>query len=243
MPNIDDILKPDNLNNSKKSALDTTKSKLANLKELIKSDPVQLNTNDLFPKIGDFPDNSNSIKYIDYIDEMKNHKEFAEQSVNNIVLTYVKSLSLLDSPRLKDLKQNDILKYSRILLMLSISESNLLRLQESIDGGDMSKEMFDSVNKAQQELRANMKVLDEHLNKCESYWKIYAELYGFENEEEKIVKQTEEKIDDADKRVIVDMSKLTDLIHAKQEQLKKEEETKKNIVEQEYQKNKNKKED
>lgn len=35
----------------------------------------------------------------------KNHKEYAEQAITNIITTYIKSVKLLESPRLKDLKQ------------------------------------------------------------------------------------------------------------------------------------------
>lgn len=35
------------------------------------------------------------------------------------------------------------------------------------------KEMFDSVNKAQQEYRANMTAFDQHIAKCGKYWKEY----------------------------------------------------------------------
>lgn len=238
MANIDGLLEPDNLNDDKKSekksnkikksSTSATQSRLADLKELMKADPVQLDTDNLLPSRNDFPESEN-IKYIDYDQEKKNHHEFANQAIGNIIKTYIKSENLLDSPRLKDLKQNDVLKYSRLLLMLSISESNMIRLQESIDGGDMSKEMFDSINKAQQEVRSNIKAVDEHLNKCENYWKNYSEMFGFENEEEKIVQETSIKDngEDENKRVIVDMSKLTNIIHERQEQIKKEEEAKK----------------
>lgn len=215
----------------KKNKNDNTKSRLKDLKDLMSSDPVQLDTKDLIPdtifsKIDKNDESVNVIKYIDYDDVKQNHKEFAEQSITNIITTYIKSEKLLDSPRLKDLKQTDILKYIRLLLMLTISESNLIKLQEFIDCGDMSKEMFDSVNKAQQELRSNMKALDEHLNKCETYWKNYSIQYGFENDEEKIVQESEIDNNTEEKLTIIDMSKLTDIINERQDEMKKEKDKK-----------------
>lgn len=211
MSDLDNILQPANMGNNKNNKIDT-KKRLESLKEMIQSDPVKLNTDDLVANPLDFPA-SQMTKYIDYDLQKKNHNEFAEQAISNIIQTYVKDSKLLDSPRLKDLKQTDILKYSRLLLLIQISEGNMLKLQEYIDAGDMSKEMFDSVNKAQQEFRNNMTALDAHLNKCEKYWKDYSELYGLESEEDKIVQESEIKTDDTDKRTIIDMSKLTEHIH------------------------------
>ena len=229
MADLDSILQPENLDDDKPKRKktpksnperDKIKSRLNDLKEQLKADPVRLDTNELTPAVGDFPEPPMA-KYIDYDVERKNHKEFAIQVINNIVGTYIHSEKLLNSPRLKDLKQDDQEKYTRILLMLGISEGNLLKLQESIDGGDMSKEMFDSVNKAQQELRANIKAKDEHLKKCDVYWNEYAERFGLENEEEKIVQESTEQ-DVESKRVIVDMSNLTNLIHDKMDEKKKD---------------------
>ncbi len=223
---IDDLLKPDNMDDNKKDKKDTTdkiKSRLNDLKEAMKSDPVQLNTDSLlFDGEVDLP-LPNEEKYIDYaVEEKKRHREFAEQSITNIINTYIKSEKLLNTPRLKDYKQLDILNYSALLLTLQMSESNLIKLQEAIDSGDMSKEMFDSVNKAQQEFRANLNAINLHLAKCEKYWKDYSSNYGFESEEEKIVQETEVK-DDTEKRVIINMSELTETIYKIAEQKKADE--------------------
>lgn len=216
---LDNLLQPDNEGEEKKKSKDdSTKNRLNGLKELLKADPVNLNTDSLLANHADFPA-SQQAKYIDYVQEKKNHTAFALQAISNIIETYVKSKQLLDSPRLKDLKQKDVIKYSRLLLLVQISEDNLIKLQESIDGGDMSKEMFDSVNKAQKELRDNMDAEEKHLDKCEKYWSNYATIYGLENSEEKIVQETEAKDDTTVKRTIIDMSKLSEMI---QDNLQKE---------------------
>lgn len=213
MSDIDAILQPDNLNDNQPKNKDknATKSRLNDLKALLDADPIQLNTDDLDASNADFP-GSSMIKFIDYDLEKQNHKEFADQAISNIILTYVKSPKLLDSPRLKDLKKLDVFNYSSLLLTYYISEANLIRVQENIDGGDMSKEMFDSVNKAQQEFRANLSAINTMLEKCEKYWKLYSETYGLENEEEKIIQKSEIKEDNSVKRTILDMSKLTENI-------------------------------
>ena len=220
---LDNLLQPDNANDDagkKPSKTDATKNRLAGLKELLKADPVQLDTDNILANTGDFPA-SQQAKYIDYVEEKKNHTAFALQAISNIIETYVKSKQLLDSPRLKDLKQKDVIKYSRLLLLVQISEDNLIKLQESIDGGDMSKEMFDSVNKSQKEMRDNMDAEEKHLDKCEKYWSNYATIYGLENSEEKIVHEAEAKDDTTVKRTIIDMSKLSEMI---QDNLQKEKE-------------------
>lgn len=204
--------------------VNNTKSRLNDLKEQLKADPVQLDTSDITADISAFPDANQTIKYIDYDDEKKNHKEFAEQSITNIITTYVKSEKLLNSPRLKDLKQTDIIKYSRLLLMVEIAESNLIKLQESIDGGDMSKDMFMSVKQASMELRDCMNSIEKHLDKCEKYWSNYSIAFGLSNDEEKIIAESSEKSTD-DKRTILNISELTNNIHdilAKQKEKEKQ---------------------
>ena len=195
------------------------KSKLKDLKEQLESDSVQLNTDELYASQDEFPNNNSEEKYIDYVEENKEHNKFSEQVIDNIVKTYVKNEKLLNSNRLKDLKQQDILDYANILLMISISKSNLIKLQESIDSGDMSKEAFDSVNKAAKELRDNMKMKSDLLSSCEKYWSNYSEKYGFENEEEKIA--SESTIKDNEKQTkIVDTDKLIETIQKQQEEMR-----------------------
>lgn len=196
------------------------KNRLKDLKEELQSDSVQLNTDDLYANDDEFPNNNSDEKYIDYTEQTKEHTVFAKQIINNIVKTYVKSKKLLDSNRLKDLKQQDILDYSNILLMISIAKQNLIKLQESIDSGDMSKEAFDSVNKAAKELRENMKMKSELLKKCEKYWDNYSKTYGLENEEEKIASEVSEKEDNSNKTKIIDPTELVDTIHKQQEEMK-----------------------
>lgn len=217
---LDTLLQPED-DKVKRPKDESTKNRLNNLKELLKGDPLQLDTNALQANPDDFPV-SQQASYVDYTDEKTKHLEFATQVITNIIETYIK-FEL--SPRLKDMKQKDIIKYSKLLLLASISESNLIKLQESVDGGDMSKDMFDSVNKAQSEMRENMATEEKHLDKCEKYWKDYGETYGIVNAEEKIVQEQEVKDDGAKKHIIIDMSKLSETI---QTHLQKEKEKNKN---------------
>lgn len=203
------------------------KSRLKDLKEQMKSDDIQLNTEDLYASPDEFPTSSNNDsdehieKYIDYVAEQEEHTKFATQVINNIVTTYVKSPELLNSNRLRDLKQQDILDYSFILLMINIANKNLIKLQESIDSGDMSKEAFDSVTKAAKELRDNMKLKTEHLTKCEKYWDNYSSTYGLGNEEQKIAtKVTDKNKENETKTSIVNPLELIETIQKQQEQMK-----------------------
>lgn len=203
------------------------KSRLKDLKEQLKSDDIQLNTEDLYASPDEFPTSPNNDsdeyaeKYIDYVAEQKKHTEFATQVINNIVTTYVKSPELLNSNRLRDLKQQDILDYSFILLMINIANKNLIKLQELIDSGDMSKEAFDSVTKAAKELRDNMKLKTEHLTKCEKYWDNYSSTYGLGNEEQKIATRvTDKNKENETKTTIVNPQELIEIIQKQQEQMK-----------------------
>lgn len=220
---IDDILQPDNDKPTIKKSknISDTKSRLDSLKQQIAADPIQINTDNLYADPDDFPEGTNT-KYIDYDEEKKNFKDVAEQEINNIVKNYVKNEKLLDSHRLKDLKNRDIRKYASLLLLESISQANLIRLQESIDSGDMSKEAFDSVNKAQKEVRDNMTAIDSHLTRCEDYWENYADEYGLENEEDKIVSETTDTSTET-QRIILDPSKLNEMIHSQLDKIKQAE--------------------
>ena len=201
---------------------DNTKNRLSDLKELLATDNINLDPSTLYANPDDYPDSKN-VKYIDYIEQRNNHKNFAEQVITNIIKTYIKSDKLLESPRVLDLKQMDIINYSRLLLITHISEENLILIQESIDGGDMSSIMFDSINKAQQEMRKNMEAIDKHLTKCEKYWSEYAANFGLTNEEEQIIQSS--NIGNEEQHIIMDMTKLTEIIHdnvKKQQKLEKQ---------------------
>lgn len=192
---------------------DTTKNRLADLKAAMESDPIVLDTSILTPNLSDFPA-SESIKYIDYDGEKKkNHKEFATQVITNIIDTYIKSENLLNSPRLKDLKQDHIKTYAHHLLMSEIADANLIKMQEFIDAGDMSKDAFMSVRTASVELRDCITAYTKHLSMCDKYWSEYAAKYGMEDGESKIVQQTEIKEDDNKKLTIFNASELTANIH------------------------------
>lgn len=202
------------------------KNRLRDLKEQLNSSDLQLNTDDLYASNDEFPNNNDhknddEFKYIDYLKEQKSHTEFATQVINNIVTTYIKNTELLNSSRLKDLKQQDILDYSYTLLMINIANKNLIKLQESIDSGDMSKEAFDSVQKAAKEMRENIKLKSEHLSKCEKYWDNYSKNYGLGNEEEKIVTEdSDKKNKDKEQVKIIDPVALIETIKKQQEDMK-----------------------
>jgi uncharacterized membrane protein len=196
------------------------KDKLESLKDINNANHVDLDTSALYADKDDFPvndvlvgnsNNPDGQGYVDYKLEKENFSLIAEQTVDNIIRTYIKSDKLLNSSRLMDLKQYDIRKYSRLILMTDISERNLLSIQENIDLGDLSKEMFDSINKAQTDLRKNMEELDKHLAKMEKYWGDYASKYGFENEEEKIANEDATNADDSN--FIIDQTSLIEGIH------------------------------
>lgn len=196
------------------------KDKLESLKDINNANHVEIDTSQLYAEKDEFPTGRDSIesveddeRYIDYDQQKENFKNIATQTVDNIIKTYIKNDKLLNSSRLKDLKNYDIVKYSRLLLLADNTERNMLMIQESIDLGDLSKEMFDSVNKTQNELRKNMDELDKHLSKMEDYWKEYASKYGYENEEEKIVNEDTTTKDDSN--IIVDQTSLIENIHKK----------------------------
>src|SRR5690606_5681540 len=148
--NLDKILNDDE---SKKN----TKSRLESLKEILKADSVQFNATEILADPDDFPhSNRFESRNTDYSVKDQENKSIATSVISNIIITYIKSDEILESPRVKDLRNNQIDEYTDMLLLRQITKSNLVKLQENIDIGDMSKEMYDSVNAAQKELRANI---------------------------------------------------------------------------------------
>jgi len=194
-----------------------TKKQLSDLKAMLDSGK-QLDTSDLIADNDLFNDRKNKDdnnddqpvqKYIDYDSVKLELNSESTRIITNIIHNYIKNKKLLSSNRLKDLKMNDIKKLTRILLLIYISENNLIRLQEFIDMGDISKETFDSVNKVQNELRANMKMKDEHLKHCEEYWEYFADVYGLKSLEEEVMSSNEDK---EESKTIIDISSLNKII-------------------------------
>lgn len=205
MPNIDELLGADDNSASQQQSeksKNPTKQRLQSLKEMLDSDPVQLNTDNMLLDPNLMPPSQN-IKAVDYYQEEKpKHLEYAQRVITNIVKTYIKSPKLLESPRLIDLVNKQTDKYARLLLLIETSERNFITLQEAIDSGDMSTEVFDTNMRAQQTLVNHETSCDKHLDACEKYWAAYAEQYGMENEETKIVQETEVKTDEKNRMIM-----------------------------------------
>jgi hypothetical protein len=214
-------------NNNNNDSLSKTKKKLDKLKQTLISSN-EASTFDAGKHIADptqFPGGTATVDtavYIDYDSERKNHKQFAIQLISNIITNYVKSIELLDSPRLKDVKQQHILKLSELYLLVSISEKNLIMLQEGIDRGDLSKDMFNLVDDAQSRMLDNIDQRDKHIEKCESYWKVFANSYSLEINEESIIQKQQEAIKDDKKLIVTNLSDLNSIIAAKMQDMKKE---------------------
>lgn len=202
MPTIDEVLGPEETGSDEsQKKKNPTKERLQSLKEMLDSDPVKINTDNLLLNPLDMPASQN-IKVIDYIDEKVKHHEYASRVITNIVKTFIKSPKLLESPRLIDLVDQQIVKYARLLLLTDMSERNLITLQEAIDSGDMSTEVFETNMRAQSSVSTHESNCDKHITMCEKYWATYADQYGMENEETKIVQETEVKTDEKNRMIL-----------------------------------------
>lgn len=202
MPTIDEVLGSEEpVNDDSQKKKNPTKERLQSLKEMLDSDPVKINTDNMILNPADMPPSQN-IKVIDYADEKIKHHSYASRVITNIVKTYIKSPKLLESPRLIDLVDQQIVKYSRLLLLTDMAERNLITLQEAIDSGDMSTEVFETNMRAQDSVSTHESNCDKHITLCEKYWAAYAEQYGMENEETKIVQETEIKTDEKNRMIL-----------------------------------------
>ena len=207
----------DVLNNDSKS----TKAKLDSLKAQLLSSTVDFDPKNHIANTDDFPSSQN-IKVVDYNQKKIEYKEKATKVLTNIIINYIKDKNLLLSPRLADLKEQHIEKLAEWYLLVNIAESNVIMIQESIDGGDMGKDQLSAVNSAQKEMRDNINGRDKHIEKCEDYWENYSNVYGLENQEEKMILETGEKIDDNKKTIITNQTEINNMIQDRLNQIKKE---------------------
>lgn len=223
---IDGILDPENNKIKLSKKQESTKNRLDGLKELMKSDNVHFNSSEHLPGPFDFPVNTN-IRLIDYSNEDTICNSMATETIDAIILNYIHSEGLLNADKLKSIKKGQINKLADLELLVRNSKRNMILLQEGIDSGDMGKDMFDGVQKFQVEMRTNIEARSKHIDKCEIYWDNYSKMYGLENKEEEIIRKTESKIEEIDKKTIFNQTDLNLLIEKQMEENKKKMETSK----------------
>jgi len=225
MSDIDDIIQPDNLDD--KGNIDSkprgtkigknnnnTLNKLDSLRFLLQEDDVKFNANDHLPQPGDFPVSQN-IKLVDYNAEDIICLEEATGVIDSIILNYIKSDSLLNSDKVMKIKNNHIKTLAELDGLVKSCKTYKIMIQEGIDAGDMSPEMFKMHKEYSMDMRAGIDARSKHIEKCEIYWKNYALMYGLENKEEEIIRKTESKEDEGPKKTITDITSLNELIEKK----------------------------
>lgn len=215
---IDDILQPNNLDDSKKKKVtpkqEATQSRLNSLKDLLKSDNVNFDTNKHLPNPGDFPTSMN-LKVIDYEAEEKQDLERAEETIGAIISNYISNNKIKQLDKVKGVIKSHITKLADLELLVRNSKRNMITLQESIDSGDLGKDMFDGVYKFQSEIRTNIEAKSKHIDKCEIYWENYSKQFGLENKEEEVIRTTESKLDEKEKTNIFSITDLNRIIEEK----------------------------
>lgn len=222
---IDDVLNPDNLNNSGKidkvnkgdkvsAKQQATRSRLESLKDLLKSDTVDFNTNDHLPNAGDFPQSTGG-KVINYEDEDKKDLDKAEETIIAIINNYISNDKIKELDKVKGVIKSHITKLADLELLVRNSKRNMIMLQEAIDIGDMGKDMFDGVYKFQGEMRTNIEARSKHIDKCEIYWENYSKQFGLDTKEEEVIRKTEVKEDDKEKTNIFSITDLNRIIEEK----------------------------
>jgi hypothetical protein len=214
---LEDILGPEKPN-SKKEDKAATDKRLNSLKELLKSDNTEFNADNHMVKNNDLPASQN-VAYIDYAKKEEEHRLYASEVINGFITNYIKSEELLNSVKLNSIKNQHIDELSDLELMLRNTKRNLIMVQEAVDGGDMSIEMFKLVIETTKELGARVDARSKHVKNCDAYWEKYAAMFGLENKEEKIIRTNETSPDDKNKTVIIDPTALNALIEAKVKEL------------------------
>lgn len=178
------------------------KSRLEGIKSFMQNDDLAFNVNDSMANMKELPSIENTVKYIDYELEKMNNLEYADTIISNIIGNYVTNDKLAESYKFKSIREQQIIKLAEIQFLVKNSERNLILLQETIDGGDMTKDMFDMVKGFQGEMRLNIEARSKHVDKCESYWSNYNTQLGMENKEQTIMNETEVKVDVAEKKIM-----------------------------------------
>ena len=162
-------------------------------------------------KHGDLPQASN-IKIIDYELEFNKCIDYATINIDVIILNYIKSDNLLQSAKLNTIKEQHIIQLAELEDLVRKTNRNMIMIQEAIDAGDMSGDMFKFAKEFMVEKRNNIEARSKHLSKCEIYWKNYAEANGLESKDDEIVRKSEVKDDKEVKTSIMDISQLNDII-------------------------------
>ncbi len=186
------------------------KNKLAELKDLLHSDPHTLNAADVAPNLDELPQSEN-IKYIDYDEVKKGHTEYATKLINSIVANYVSNEKLRATEKVEGIIAEHIKTLAEYERLVGNSERNLTTIQEAIDGGDMSKDMWGLARDYSMEMRNNIEARGKHITFCEKYWKDYALNHAQEVIEEKIVDENK-ALETDEQVVIIDTRSINDII-------------------------------
>ena len=198
-----------------------TKTKLDDLKALLQADPIKIDIDSMTPDMDKFPVSQN-MRVVDHAANKILYEAYATDNIDSIILNYITSEKVLNGDKLKNVRRQHITKLAELQFLVKNSENNTITLQEAIDGGDLSKELFDTVKSFMAEMRANIEARSKHLDKCEMYWEVYAERYGLENAEEKVIQETEVKPTEEKKHIVTDMKSMNDAIQAKMDDIKKQ---------------------
>jgi hypothetical protein len=228
---LDNIFDPENLKpKQKKDDKEMTEKRLNSLRELLKSDNTDFNADNHMIKNSDLPASEN-IAYIDYAQKEIEYNIAASEIINGFITNYVKSDELLNSVKLKSIRNQHIEKLANLQLLVGNIKRNLIMIQEAIDGGDMSIEMFKLSIDQTRELGSRIEAISKHIESCDTYWEKYASTFGLENKEEKIIREKEISSDDSSKTIVIDTTALNTLIDQKikeSDDKKREAEEKKN---------------
>lgn len=158
---------------------------------------------------------------VNYNEKKNEFNKIAEEEITSIIEIYVKEQKLLNSARIRSKKNNYIRKYTMLLLIIDMYEMNLISIQEGIDTGDRSKDMYDLINKTGAEISKRTLEIDKLLNDCEDFFENYSERFGIESEEEKIVSETTSLDDSEDDVTITTMANIVDMINTQIEEIEK----------------------
>jgi hypothetical protein len=165
--------------------MDTNNNKRQPLEDLLK----QLDSTSF--KAADYMINKNELPKFeptkDYEQEIEvDYNEVCIKIVNNIASNYIMSDALLSTEKNIDMKNDQAKKLAEVQFLISMVKTNLIRVQEALDSGDISPDLFRINLSYIKEMRESMNERSNHIKTIEKYWSDRSDMLGIETTQEDI---------------------------------------------------------
>lgn len=123
----------------------------------------------------------------DYEGEMElDYKDVCVKIVHNIASNYIMSETVLSSEKNVDMKNDQAKKLAEVQFLISMVRTNLIRVQEALDSGDINPDLFRINLSYIKEMRESINERSNHIKSIEKYWSERSDRLGMETTKEDI---------------------------------------------------------